>query len=343
MRFLSIEHVKPGTKLAKPLYGNQGIVILHENAILTESILLKLKGLGYTGIYVEDEVSEGIVIQDIVDEGLRFSAAARLEEIINSNGNIAEMAPYISGIVDNIIKNKDIEINMQQLWEHHEYTYLHCINVGILSVCIGIKLGLLYDELSYLGAAGILHDIGKFKIPRELLNKEGNLTEEEYALIQKHPEYGYEILSKARNINNLTRAGVLEHHERYDGSGYPKGLKGDEITIFGRIIAVADTYDAMTTNRSYREAFEPSDALEYLMSTGNILYDAEIIDAFIQCLTIYPVGTCVELSDGTQGIVMKNYADCALRPVVRNIKTKEIIDLKNSREYSDVAIKQLII
>jgi len=261
MRFLSINHVLPGSKLAKPLYGNQGVILLRENVELTESILQRLKGLGYTGIYVEDEISEGIEIQDIVDESLRLKTAAKLEEIVNNNGNIAEMTPMIKDIVENIIENKNLEVNMNHLWGHHEYTYLHCVNVGILSVCIGIKLNLMKDELIYLGAAGILHDIGKKLIPAELLDKQGKLTEDEFAELRKHPEYGYEILAKAYEISSLTKVGVLEHHERYDGSGYPRGLRGEEITIFGRIIAVADTYDAMTSDRAYRNAFAPSETV----------------------------------------------------------------------------------
>ncbi len=343
MRFLSINHVLPGSKLAKPLYGNQGVILLRENVELTESILQRLKGLGYTGIYVEDEISEGIEIQDIVDESLRLKTAARLEEIVNNNGNIAEMTPMIKDIVENIIENKDLEVNMNHLWGHHEYTYLHCVNVGILSVCIGIKLNLMKDELIYLGAAGILHDIGKKLIPAELLDKQGKLTEDEFAELRKHPEYGYEILAKAYEISSLTKVGVLEHHERYDGSGYPRGLRGEEITIFGRIIAVADTYDAMTSDRAYRNAFAPSETVEYLMGTGNQLYDAAIIDAFVRCVTVYPLGTCVELSDGTQGIIIQNHQDCVLRPVVRNINTKKIIDLKNDKEYYHICISKLVL
>ncbi|MFV0343395.1 MAG: HD-GYP domain-containing protein [Anaerocolumna sp.] len=342
MRFLSISHVVPGSKLAKPLYGNQGVILLRENVELTESLLHRLKGLGYTGIYVEDEISEGIDIQDIVEEGMRLKCAARLEEIVNNNGNIAEMAPLIDNIVNSIIENKDLEVNMNHLWGHHEYTYLHCVNVGILSVCIGIKLNLHKEELIYLGTAGILHDIGKKTIPNELLDKPGKLTEDEYAKIKKHPESGYELLVKAYEINSVTRVGVLEHHERYDGSGYPRGLKGEEITIFGRIIAVADTYDAMTSDRAYRNAFVPSETVEYLMGTGNQLFDATVIDAFVRCVTVYPMGTCVELSDGTKGIVIKNHKDCVLRPIVRDIHTKKIIDLKYDKDYRSICISKLV-
>lgn len=342
MRFLTIDKVVPGSRLAKPLYGAQGVILLRENVVLTEAILSRLKTNGYTGLYIEDEISEGIIINDVVDEGLRLKTASRLESIVNQNGNLAEMKPLISEIVDSIIASGDVEINMNHLWGHHEYTYLHCVNVGILAVSIGIKLNLNRDNLIYLGTAGILHDIGKKFVPVEILDKQGKLTLEEYELIQKHPGFGFEVLADATELNSVTKVGVLEHHERFDGSGYPRGLKGDGITMFGRILAVADTYDAMTSDRAYRNAFSPSETVEYLMGAGNQLYDSNVIDVFIKCVTVYPVGTCVELSDGTQGIILKNYSDCVLRPVLRNIDSKEIIDLKNDAKYLNLCISKII-
>jgi HD-GYP domain-containing protein (c-di-GMP phosphodiesterase class II) len=342
MRFLTIDKVVPGSRLAKPLYGAQGVILLRQNVELTEAILSRLKANGYTGLYIEDEISEGIIINDFVDEGLRLVAASRLESIVNQNGNLSEMKPLISEIVDNIIANGDVEVNMNHLLGHHEYTYLHCVNVGILAISIGIKLDLNRDNLIYLGTAGILHDVGKKFVPVEILDKQGKLSKEEFKLIQKHPEFGFEFLADAKELNSVTKVGVLEHHERFDGSGYPRGLKGEEITIFGRILAVADTYDAMTSDRAYRDAFSPSETVEYLMGSGNQLYDSGIIDVFVRCVTVYPVGSSVELSDGTQGIILSNYPDCVLRPVVRNIENKEIIDLKNDLNYLNICITKII-
>lgn len=343
MRFLSINRVEPGAVLAKPIYGNQGVVLLRENIVLTENILSRLKNMGYTGLYIEDEVSAGIVIEDVVDEGLKLRTAVRLEEIVSSNGSIAEMLPMIQDIVNSVIKNKDVELSMRNLWGHHEYTYLHCVNVAILAVSVGIKMNLPMDDLNYLGTAGILHDIGKNKIPAELLDKPGKLTEEEYGILKMHPEYGYEMLTKAQELNSVTRAGVLQHHERYDGSGYPRGLKGNEISLYARILAVADTYDAMTSDRAYREAYAPSEAVEYLMGNGNQLYDNIVIDTFVKCVTVYPIGSCVELNNGVQAIVLKNHQDCVLRPLIRDIKSKEIMDLKNDTRYLNLCITKMIL
>ena len=342
MRFLSIDYVIPGSRLAKSLYGSQGMVLLREQNELTEGILNRLKTLGYTGVYIEDEMSDGIFVEDVVDERLRLETASRLESIINKNGNIAEMQPFISEIIDSIIVNKDVVINMNRLLGHHEYTYLHCVNVAILSVSIGVKLKLKREILIQLGTAGVLHDIGKKYTPLEILNKKGKLTDEEYEIIQRHPEQGYEMLANAFELSSAAKVGILQHHERCNGTGYPRGLKRSEITMFGRIVAVADTYDAMTTERSYHAASSPSETVEFLMGDGNQLYDFEIIEYFIKCIAVYPVGNCVELSDGTKAIVLQNYQDCVLRPLLRNIENKFIIDLKNDKNYLNVCISKTL-
>jgi len=342
MRFLSINHVIPGLRLAKPLYGAKGEILLRENFKLTEKTLVRLIELGFTGLFIEDEISEGILIEDVVEEQVRLAAAIRLERILNKNGNIADMQPLISQIVDSVISNKDVVINMNELREHHEYTYSHCVNVGILAVSIGVKLKFKRERLIHLGTAGMLHDIGKKYVPLDILDKKGKLTNEEYAIVQQHPETGYKMLTNIREISSISKVGVLQHHERYNGSGYPKGLQGCKITIFGRILAVVDTYDAMTSDRAYHEAISPSETMEYLMGDGNRLYDLQIIEKFTRCIAVYPVGSCVELSDGTKGIILQNYSDCVLRPLVRNIENKDIIDLKNDVNFLNICISKTI-
>lgn len=342
MRFLSVDQLQPGARLAKPIYGASGSILLREHFELTNSIISRLKDLGYNGVYVEDEISQGIIIEEIIDEPLRNEAVARLEEIFIKNSNIEEMAPLVSNIVDSVLENKDVVMNMNRLRGYHNYTYLHCVNVGILSIGIGVKMGYNREKLVQLGMAGILHDIGKKFVPLEILDKNGRLTKEEFEVIQLHPEQGYDMLYDAYSLSSYTKVGVLQHHERYDGSGYPNGLKGEEISTFGRILAVTDTFDAMTSNRAYRLASPPSEVIEYLLGDGNRSYDLRIIEQFTKCVAIYPIGTCVELSDGTKGIVLQNYADCVLRPVVRNLESKEIIDLKNDTNYLNLCISGVI-
>ena len=342
MRFLSIDKVAPGAKLAKPVYGENGTIMLRENYILTSSMVGRLKELGYVGVYIDDEISKDIHIEDIVSEKLRLETASRLEEIMKKNGNVIDLMPNIKDIVESVIANKDVVSNMNRILGHHEYTYLHCVNVSIYSVLIGIKHNLTHSELLHLGTTGILHDIGKRYIPIEILDKPGRLTKEEFEIIKTHPMKGYEILKGCRELTSTIKAVVLQHHERYDGTGYPMGLKGEEISKYGRIIAIADTYDAMTSDRAYHKAYSPPEAIEFLMGDGNRSFDTSIVLKFLQCVAVYPLGSCVELSNKMTAIVVENYSDSILRPLVRLTEEPLLIDLKNDKNYLNVCITRIL-
>lgn len=342
MRFLSIDRVLPGEKLAKPVYGENGTIMLRESYILTSSMVGRLKELGYVGVYIDDEISKDIYIEDIVSEKLRLETASRLEDIMKKNGNVIDLMPNIIDIVDSVIANKDVVSNMNRILGHHEYTYLHCVNVSIYSILIGVKLNLTHSELLHLGTAGVLHDIGKRFIPVDILDKPGRLTKEEFEIIKTHPVKGYEVLKGCRELTSTTKAGVLQHHERYNGTGYPMGLKEKEISRYGRIIAIADTYDAMISDRAYHKAFLPSEAIEFFMGDGNQLFDSNIVKKFLQCIAVYPLGSCVELSNNITAIVIENYSDSILRPLVRSINEPLLIDLKNDMNYLNICITRIM-
>ncbi|HKL98827.1 MAG TPA: HD-GYP domain-containing protein [Mobilitalea sp.] len=341
MRYLPIDKVILGTYLARPIYNSNGTILLTEKFQLSESVISRLKSLGYTGLYIEDEISKGIDIIEVVEEKMRLEATCQLETIVKNNGNLIDILPAISNIVESILDNKDVLIQMKQLQDFHDYTYSHCVNVGILAVSIGVKYNFTKDELFKLGVSGVLHDIGKQSIPLEILDKPASLSEAEYEVIKGHPVNGYNMLKDILEFSSLTKAGVLQHHERCDGSGYPRGLKDKDINIFAKIIAIADTYDAMTSNRSYRAAYSPVEAYEYLLGDGGNRFDLNIVRLFMQCFAVYPVGTCVELSDGTNAIVIQNYSDNPLRPLLRNIITNDTIDLNNDMDFLSLCIRKV--
>lgn len=341
MRYVAIENVTEGTYLAKPIYNDQGSILLSENFRLTNVYLKKLKELGFLGLYIEDEISKDIVIEEVISDKLRIDTVARLKSIVENTGNFEELTPCLSGIVDNIIENKDVLLHINRLNNYHNYTYIHCVNVGILSVCMGVRLDYDKEKLMKLGMSGILHDIGKNDIPLEILDKPGKLTRDEYEIIKMHPVYGYTMLKGIIELSSITKIGILHHHERCDGSGYPEGLMGDDISEFGKIIAIADTYDALTSDRSYRPAHTPWESYEYLVGDGGIHYDLDMVNVFTKCVAVFPVGACVELNDGTRGIVFENNSDNPLRPIVRNVMNNEIIDLNNDKHYSSCVTKLL--
>lgn len=341
MRFIPIDNVVPGSYLAKPVFNSKGTIMLKENCELTEGLLQRLKNHGYSGLYIDDEISKGIIIEDIIDEQMKFEIALCLEDLVKNNGDMVEIVPYINSIVETIL-SKDIVIEMNRLRNYHDYTYYHSVNVGILSISIGRRFHMTIEELVKLGTAAILHDIGKNDIPVEILDKPDDLTDEEYEIIKEHPQLGYRRVKDLIELSSVTKIGILQHHERCDGSGYPNGLKRNEITMFGKIIAVADTYDAMTTNRSYRMAYSPLEAYEYLLGDGDNRYDIRVVEKFTRCVSAYPVGTCVELSNGQEAIVVKNYVDNPLRPMVRDLENYETYDLNNDMKLLNVCINKII-
>jgi len=342
MRYVSIENVTEGMYLAKPIYNSQGSILLGKNFQLTNIYLKKLKELGFVGLYIEDEISKDVFIEDVVSDQLRMDTVTKLERIVEDTGNFEELTPFLSGIIDNIIENKDVLLQINKLFSYHNYTYIHCVNVGILSICMGVRLDYNREKLLKLGMAGILHDIGKNQIPLEILDKPGKLTEEEFDLIKMHPVYGYTMLKGSIELSSITKIGILQHHERCDGSGYPKGLRNEEISDFGKIIAIADTYDALTSDRSYRPAYTPWEAYEYLIGDGGVHYDFGMLTIFSKCIAVFPVGTCVELSDGTKAIVLENNPDNPLRPVLRNLENNTVMDLKNIKKHHALCIAHIV-
>ena len=199
-------------------------------------------------------------------------------------------------------------------------------------------------NLYKLGLSAILHDIGKVFVPKLVLNKPGRLTDEEFLIMQTHSTQGYQYLKRDYDIPMASYIGVLQHHERYNGSGYPLKLRGEKIHLFGRIIAITDVYDALISNRPYRKAMLPSDAFEYILANSSILFDPALVNSFTKKIAAYPVGTIIQLSNGYTGIVMENHTDSVIRPKVKIFQhgiryvTPYIIDLRNNMDYLNVKI-----
>ncbi|MFH1759964.1 MAG: HD-GYP domain-containing protein, partial [bacterium] len=175
--------------------------------------------------------------------------------------SISKVEMATEDIISSIIRNPDALVSLCQIKGYDEYTYSHSVNVGVLVASLAHSLGYKSEKLLFAGMGGILHDIGKLKISDSIVNKPGKLTLNEFDIMKKHPLYGYKILEGRKNISDATRAAIIQHHERYNGKGYPNRLKGKGIDEIGLISAVADVYDAMTSDRVYREAWTPQKAL----------------------------------------------------------------------------------
>ena len=203
------------------------------------------------------------------------------------------------------------------------YTAEHCLRVGILAIAFARFLGLPKSDMETLGLCGLLHDIGKMKIPGEILNKPGALTSEEMAVMKRHTSYGYDLLSAHHQLEPIIRDAALSHHERLDGRGYPNGVPEWKISRFARIIAIVDAYDAITSDRCYQDGRSPAKALRILYRERFGHFDAELTEAFIRMVGIYPPGSLVELNSGEVAIVLSTNPQQKLRPKVELILDSE--------------------
>jgi len=230
--------------------------------------------------------------------------------------NVIKLRKSVEPVVDSISRNPDACLWVNRLKRHDQYTYQHSLSASMWAVSLGRQVGLPRQDLRSLAMGCLLMDVGKLRIDTELLKKERELNDEEAAEVASHIGHGLDILEECGVINQDVIDMVAYHHERHDGSGYPHGLYGSEIPAFARIAAVVDTYDALTSNRHYARAIAPSDAIKLLYHSRDRDFQAELVEAFIQAIGIYPAGTLVELSSGEVGVVVAEYRTRRLRPKV---------------------------
>lgn len=332
MRYINIDKVEPGMILGRPLHDFSACTLLAEGKELSQELIDRLIERGYPGIYVEDELSLGIHIKEVISVQLRNHAVSSLQEMdIDATMDTAKQ------IVEQILQSDSVALDMVDLRNYDDYIYRHSVNVAILSVVIGIGFAYTSEELMDLCMAAIFHDLGKMVLDPEILNKPGKLTPDEMEIVKRHPRISYEMLYDRLDIPARVKTGVLCHHENEDGSGYPNGYEKDKINPFARIIHVADVYDALSSKRPYKEACSFSEAFEYLLGCCGTLFDKETVEVFSRYVPVYPKGIMVELSNGQEGLVVKNYRECRLRPMVR-LLDGSILDLQDESKNRNITI-----
>lgn len=329
MRYIDLSLLEPDMVLGRSLYGTNNERMLRKGQPIRPEYIKRIKALGFQGLYIKDGISDDIEVEDVVSEELRMDAIRRLKDLFvfdekkdyrHFESTLTEINNTVGNMVDEMDGNRDAMINMMDLKIFDEYTFYHSVNVGIIAVAIGCGLGMGKQDLTQLGVAGMLHDIGKQRVPKHLLDKPTDLTDEEFRELKKHPAYGYRIMRDCNNISPQVYLSILQHHERYNGEGYPHGKRGNDISLFARIIAVADVYDAIISKRPYRDAVLPSDAVEYIMGGSGTLFDPEIVRVFLRKVSAYPLSMCVMLSKGMPAIVVQNFEDANTRPLVKLLR-----------------------
>lgn len=343
MRFVPLNCIREGMILGDSLYNNIGNLMLSQGQVLTGDYIDAIRRLNFNGIYVDDDISKDIEIYNLISNKVKAESVKAIKNTFIRGENqkkidkedINTAKANIKSIVNEILNQETLMVNMVDLKVFDDYTYYHSVNVAVLSIVIGVALELTENELCILGLAAILHDIGKVFIDIDILNKPSRLTESEFEIMKTHSFLGCEHIRNGYGISLEAYMGILDHHEQYIGTGYPNGYRGTRISLYGRIISIADVYDALTSDRPYRKALLASEAMEYIMGATETLFDPELVEIFIRKVAPYPTGTCVKLSNGKIGIVTQNNGDLNMRPKVRifqhgaeRIKPYEI-DLSN--------------
>jgi HD-GYP domain-containing protein (c-di-GMP phosphodiesterase class II) len=353
MRLVPIECVREGSYLAKTIYDNEGRVLLREGVKLNGLLLKRIKHIKIFSIYINDEYSDNI-IEEIIKPELRQKAIKTIKDtfvsfekynLYTSKGTnstkdsqfIKEKQKYFlsigdiaTNILEEIFSQKNALINIVDIKNLDSYTYQHSVNVAVLSLILGMQLQLPKSELYSLCLGALLHDIGKVFISNEIIQKYDKLTEREYDLIKEHSLKGYEYLKGSSDIPAPARIIALQHHERINGYGYPEGRKDNDINKLAKIVAIADVYDALTSDRPQRRALSPNESLEYIMASGGTLFDFNMVLAFSKAVVPYSEGTIVRLTNGDIAIVEENHPNYPLRPKLKIIKALDNSTNKNT-------------
>lgn len=322
-----LAYVSPGVSLAKPVTDAVGNILLPPGMVLNECLLYLLRLWDVESVFISSEV--------IIADPSRSSFTALdkkfqhdllqdiqlLETAISSDKcfSVEELAAQLRSAVTDLSHQPRLGLGLAALQILDDYTYLHSLSTALISMGIAIKLGWSVSTTVELGLAAILHDMGKTQVPVAILQKPGPLSVSEWQLMRNHPEYGCAMLSRHGNLSDTVLQAVLQHHERVDGSGYPHRLSGPAISDLARIIAIADVYDAMTSDRCYKQATEVHLAVEQIL-TNEELFDPTYGKTLISMLDIFPVGSRVLLANGAEGIVVACHPNQPTRPQLLLIK-----------------------
>jgi HD-GYP domain-containing protein (c-di-GMP phosphodiesterase class II) len=304
MRIIPIDEIKPGMKLARTVYReDDGGVLLRPNIELKPNYIERIKELKYSHIYILDPGdSEGSIIYDQVDDEIRFKTRGVLKKVVkllekDEQVNLRHLFQIVEEIISQIFGNLEFVYNIVDIRSLENYIYAHSVNVCVIALMIGTDMGLNRLELAKLGIGALLHDVGMLFCEPQNAKKPNIFDPKDHEIIKKHPRAGYEILKKKTELNFLSAHVALQHHEREDGTGYPRGLSGKRIHRFAKIVAVADAFDMMVY-RSYYKGLPPFQAIQELKAAAPAKYDRAVVDSFTKIMAPYPVGSVLVLSNG---------------------------------------------
>lgn len=357
MLYVNVDSLSPGMVLARELPSDfLGAPLVTVGQPLTERIINRIQVLGIPGAYISsglcDDVdfdSDDILkpeVQKKIVNNIKQQFNAYMTQSLITDDSLNAFYSMSDEIVTNVLSSNNIILNMVNIKRYDDYTYEHSAMVGLISTLIGTKLGMSSAELRSLATCGLMHDIGKLDVPSGITNKPDRLTPAEMSVMKNHPSYAVERLRNNRSFNFVVLRGIECHHEKYDGTGYPHGLSGTSIPLYGRILALADVYDALISKRIYRDGWTALQALDYMTSMSGIYFDPELLSIFLSVIAAYPVGTIIKLSNGYTCVVTGTDAGSPLRPRVRALSPATAlgtdIDLAEDPDYLSVVITDVV-
>jgi HD-GYP domain-containing protein (c-di-GMP phosphodiesterase class II) len=321
VRAVSVDKVKPGMEVGRNIYSAKGNILLSKGITLTEKYIGRLKDFGIMSLYVASKNCSEIEVNDFVSERTRSEALTITKQTLKifhttSMLNISKINDVIEKIIAEVTNNRDLLANFMDIRSLNDYTFAHSVNVAVLSLVTGLNLGLPQKKLKPLALGAIFHDLGKVAVKKLIKNDESETNVE---IMKRHPEYGFEILRKAEGVGLQAAHIAFQHHENYDGSGYPRGLSGEDISLLARIVGVVSAFDNLTSDTSNRPRFMPQYAVEYLSVNMGGYYDPEVVRSFVSNVALFPVGIHVLLNSGEIGVVIKTHRQFPTRPVVKII------------------------
>ncbi|ALS24221.1 MULTISPECIES: HD-GYP domain-containing protein [Paenibacillus] len=316
MRYVHIDNVEPGQYLGRTIFSANGSVLLSEGVQLTVYMITTLKRIGVTMIYIKDLQFEDIEIPELVSEETKQIVMKQMGETFHSirsgkDFNTKHVIGSIDNLLEEIMQNKEVLVQLSDIRTEDNEMYVHAINVCMMSTLIGINLGLSMPQLRELAIGALMHDIGK-------LDK---ITDDESPDRKRHHTWrGFEVLKSKRELNLLIAHVAFQHHETMDGQGLPRRLTGDEIHLYAKITAVANTYDNLLSDLSEGRRMLPHEACERMMVLAGDKLDREIVIQFLRIVSVYPTGSSVRLSTRETGVVVGQHRGLPGRPIVRVVK-----------------------
>ncbi|MGM0651816.1 MAG: HD-GYP domain-containing protein [Bacillota bacterium] len=360
MRKISIYNVQPGMVNKKPILGFLGQYLLNAGIEIKPNHIYYLKQMGVSEIYIHDDNLADIDFTDPVESELRSDSRAVIARVMKDLDASAhdkkglairekDILTVVSRIVEALIDHRQVINQFSDIRMPDGYIFAHSVNCCIIATMLGVKLNYDIKTLRQLAIGALLHDIGFVVVPQMILKKPDKLTDEEYEAVKKHPQHGYDMFRSSNLYSQEAGDIILQHHERCQGQGYPRGIKGEKTSELAQVVSLVDVYDALTSEKYYRDRYYVHEAIEMILGWGEEVFNPRILKVFLNSIAAYPVGTHVLLSNGDGGVVIENTPGYAKQPLVRllykrdltphpspyNLDLKKVKDLHIARVIDD--------